>query len=349
MNAKAWRFRNIVSFMVYKRAAWILLLTFIIAAIIVILNVGMGDMFIPPAHVIDVLLGGGTKMEALVVKSFRLPRILMALLAGACLGMAGAILQGIIRNPLASPDIIGLSKGAAVGVVAFLTLFSNENNALTVSIVWLPLAAFIGAVIAAFLVYILAWSKGVSPIRLVLVGIGISALMHAFVTMFLILAPIYRAGQANIWITGTIHGTNWDEVSIITPIMIVLTILSIAAARSINIQELGDDIATSVGSRVQQTRLWLLILSTALTGVAVAFVGAIGFVGLVAPHISRRLVGGAFGALLPMSALVGGIIVMLADLIGRTMFSPLEVPAGVFTAAIGAPYFIYLLFKGRHA
>lgn len=148
-------------------------------------------------------------MEQLVVTSFRLPRIIVALMVGISLAVAGGILQGMIRNPLASPDILGITGGAAVAVVGFLAFFSDENNALTVSIKWMPLAAFIGAGVIAGLVYILAWKNGVSPFRLILIGIGISALMQALTTLLMVMGPIYRASQANIWITGTVNGSTW--------------------------------------------------------------------------------------------------------------------------------------------
>lgn len=196
---------------------------------------------------------------------------------------------------------------------------------------------------------LLAWKNGVSSVRLVLIGIGIMTLMKALTTIMMILGPIYQASQANIWITGTVYGSNWKNVGILVPWIVLLLIIAFIYARHVNIQELGDDIAAGLGSHVHRQRFTLLMISTGLIGSSVAFAGGIGFVGLMAPHMARRLVGSAFGALLPVSALLGGILVMLADLIGRTLFSPLEIPAGVFTASIGAPYFIYLLFKTRNS
>jgi iron complex transport system permease protein len=341
--------KGIISFLIDKKSVTVFSVLFALVIALFLISTGMGEMKIAPLTVVKVLFGYGEQMETLVVKSFRLPRIIIALLVGISLAVAGSILQGIIRNPLASPDIIGLTGGAAVAVVAFLAFFSDTNNSLTVSIKWMPVAAFIGATVVALLVYILAWKNGVSPIRLVLIGIGISALMQAFTTLFMVMGPIYRASQANIWLTGTVYGSTWENVAVLTPIVLVLLVVTLILARNLNVQELGDEVATGVGSSVQKQRLILLLAGTALTGSAVAFAGGIGFVGLMAPHIARKLVGSAFGALIPVAALVGALLVMLADLIGRTMFSPLEVPAGVFTAAIGAPYFIYLLYKSRNS
>lgn len=338
-----------ISFLIDNKALVTFLILVAVALILFLISTGLGEMKIDPVTVVKTLFGYGTRMEQLVVTSFRLPRIIIAFLVGMALAAAGSILQGIIRNPLASPDILGITGGASVAVVAFLAFFSNSSNALTVSIKWMPVAAFIGATVVAFLVYGLAWKNGVSPIRLVLIGIGVSALTQALTTTFMVMGPIYQASQANIWITGTVNGSTWANVQILSPVVILLLIVCFMLARNLNIQGLGEEVATGVGSSVQKQRFILLLVSTALTGSAVAFAGGIGFVGLMAPHMARRLVGSAFGALLPTAALLGGILVMLADLIGRTVFSPIEVPAGVFTATIGAPYFIYLLYKSRNS
>ncbi|MFS0822101.1 FecCD family ABC transporter permease [Bacillus sp. 1P02SD] len=338
-----------ISFLIDNKALVTFFILIAVAVILFLVSTGLGQMKIDPITVVKTLFGYGTRMEQLVVTSFRLPRIIIAFLVGMALAVAGSILQGIIRNPLASPDILGITGGASVVVVAFLAYFSNSSNALTVSIKWMPVAAFVGATIVAFLVYVLAWKNGVSPIRLVLIGIGVSALTQALTTTFMVMGPIYQASQANIWITGTVNGSTWANVQILSPVVIILVIICMMLSRNLNIQELGEELATGVGSDVQKQRFLLLLVSTALTGSAVAFAGGIGFVGLMAPHMARRLVGSAFGALLPTAALLGGILVMLADLIGRTVFSPTEVPAGVFTAAIGAPYFIYLLYKSRNS
>lgn len=288
-------------------------------------------------------------MDTLVIYSLRLPRIILALAVGVCLAIAGAILQGIIRNPLASPDIIGITGGASVAVVLFLFLFSNSNNALTVSIKWMPVAAICGAIVIGLLVYVLSWKNGSSTFRLVLIGIGLSMLAQSLTTLFMIKSSIYQASQANVWITGSVSKATWEQINILIPTALLLIVLCIFAIRNINVQQLDDDSARGVGSNVHKNQFLLLILSTALAGSAVAFGGNIGFVGLMAPHIARRIVGSSFGALLPVAALVGGLTVVLADLIGRNILSPLEVPAGVFTAAIGAPYFVYILYKTRNS
>ncbi|MBM7694436.1 iron complex transport system permease protein [Peribacillus deserti] len=341
--------KGTVSFLIDRKALLTLITLGLTAVLLFLFSTGVGQMYISPWNVLKALTGAGSSFEETVIFSLRLPRILTALFVGIALAVAGGILQGMIRNPLASPDIIGLTNGASLAVVSFLAVFSDSDNSLTVSIGWLPAAAFLGASATAFIVYLLSWNNGMSPVRLVLIGIGISTLLQAGTTLMMILGPIYRASQANIWITGSVNGSKWMDVQILVPVVVVLVLAAITQARNINVQELGEDAAASAGSRIQVQRMIMLLVSTALTGTAVAFAGGIGFVGLMAPHIARRLVGGAYGALLPVAAVTGAILVLAADLIGRTLFAPLEIPAGVFTASIGAPYFIYLLYKTRNS
>jgi iron complex transport system permease protein len=341
------RFGKSISFLVDKKAIIISLILLAVSVAVFLVSAGRGEMYISPLEVAKTLFGNGSDMNEIVIYTFRLPRIFVALFAGMSLAVAGAILQGMIRNPLASPDVLGITGGAAAAVVTFLTLFSDENHSLTISIHWLPFAAFLGATVTALLVYVLSWKNGIAPLRLVLIGVGISALMQACTTLLMITGPIYRASQSNVWITGSVYGASWKHVTLLAPWALVLLTISFLSARKMNIQELGDELAIGAGVSLQKQRFFLLLLSTALTGGAVAFAGGIGFVGLMAPHMARRLVGSSFGALLPASALLGAILVMAADLAGRTLFAPMEIPSGVFTAAVGAPYFIYLLYKNR--
>lgn len=338
-----------VSFLVDKKAAVITAILAFVALASVIVSAGIGEMNIPPWEVVKVLTGNGSDMYTLVIQTFRLPRIIAALLVGSSLAVSGAILQGIVRNPLASPDYIGITGGASVAAIGFLTVFLNPiNNVLTVSIHWQPVAAFIGAMTVALIIYGLSWKRGVLPIRLVLIGIGFNEATRAVTTMLMLFGPLVLATQSKIWITGSVYGTSWEHVKTLLPWTCGFILLAFIMARNLNVQELGDEVAAGVGSAVQRQRFFLMLISAALAAGAVAFAGGLSFVGLIAPHIARKLVGSAFGALLPASALMGGLLVLLADLLGRTAFSPLDVPAGVFTSAIGAPYFIYLLYKSRN-
>jgi iron complex transport system permease protein len=322
-------------------------LVFSAVAIVMMLSAGSGEFPLSPSKVVIALFGYGDEFDRTILVDFRLPRIMMALFVGMALAVSGAILQGITKNPLASPDLIGVTAGASFAVVLFLTLFSDENNALTVSIQWLPLFAFLGATITALVVFLLSWKNGIAPFRLLLIGIAVAAFMQAGTTVWILMGPIYQASQATIWTTGSIYGANWSQIYVIMPWALLLIAISLLMRRQMNILELGDDIATGVGSRVQLNRVLLLLLSTGLTGVAVAFAGGIGFVGLLAPHIARRIVGPKFQSLVLFSAGIGALLVLIADWIARVAFAPVEVPAGVWTAAVGAPYFIFLLLTER--
>ena len=341
LNLQSRIFSQLIDLNALKR----LCLLILFVAITFIFSLSIGDSFISPLEVISILTGNGSEFDTLIVQEFRMPRIIVALFSGVGLAVSGAILQGIIRNPLASPDVIGISAGAGVAVVAFLALFSDANYSLTVSIKWMPVAAFLGALVTALLVYSLSWRNGVTATRLVMIGVGIAAFMQAASTVLMLIGPIYQASKANIWITGSVNSATWQQVEIMVPVMIVLFCITLLVIRHLNLQQFGDDVATSLGQDVQKTRLTLLLLCTALVGCAVSFAGTIGFVGLMAPHIARRLVGSSFGSLIPVSACIGALLVVVSDTIGRSLFGSIEVPAGVFTAAIGAPYFIYLLVK----
>jgi iron complex transport system permease protein len=198
------------------------------------------------------------------------------------------------------------------------------------------------------LLYALAWKKGVTPLRLVLIGVGIKIAAGAVVTLLIMFSPFLLQNKALLWLTGSIYGVDWNDVVMILPWIVLLIAVAALLARRVNIQQLGDDIATSLGSFLQLDRFLLLIICAALTGTAVSVGGDISFVALLAPHIAKQLIGPSFGGALPLSAFIGSLIVLIADLIGRVAFSPIDIPVGVFTSAVGAPFFIYLLYKNRN-
>ena len=335
--------KDTVSMQVERKSMMVIAICLLLFLVAGVVGTSLGSDFISPLDVLRTIFGLNAGEHDFVVLTLRLPRVLLSLLVGAALGMSGALLQGIIRNPLASPDVIGITGGAAVAAVGFVTLLGG-----TVSIKLLPLFAVIGAMVTALIIYILAWKKGVSPIRLVLIGIGVSAITGAGTTFMLILSPFYTASQAYIWLTGSIYGATWTDIRTILPVIVIVVPLAMGFARSLNAQEFGDDLATGLGVTVQWHRSALLLCSVLLAGIAVSVAGTIGFVGLIAPHIARKLVGRMFGSMLLVSGFVGALLVCVADLIARTAFLPLDVPAGVFTAGIGAPFFLYLLFKNRN-
>lgn len=332
-----------ISFQLYKKTLLIFLILVFISLFLFILSLSIGSSFIHPLAVIQYLTGFGNGEHDFILNELRLPRVLLAFLVGAALGVSGLILQGIIRNPLASPDIIGITGGASVGAVIFLVYFAE-----TINIKWISLAALLGAVIVSIIVYALSWKKGITPIRLVLIGIGIAAAMKAIITMMLVLGETVLTTRAYFWLTGSLYGANWLDVYSLLPWLIVFIPLALLFSRIVNVKELGDDIAKGFGVKVQLYRFLLLFISVVLAGAAVAYAGGIGFIGLIAPHIARMLTRRLFAGLVLISSLIGGIILASADIVARTAFLPLDIPAGVFTAGIGAPFFIYLLYRNRN-
>ncbi|WP_020407124.1 FecCD family ABC transporter permease [Hahella ganghwensis] len=308
--------------------------------VIAVLSLTTGSLWINPLEVITEIADPNKGQHTFVIETLRLPRVVLSFLVGGALAVSGLILQNLIRNPLASPDIIGVTSGASAAAVFFLSFLSG-----TLGTEWLPVAAIIGATITSLVIYLLAWRQGMSPIRLVLIGIGLAAGLGALTTFMIVLSPIATSMMAYVWLTGTVYGTDWQDVKALLPWILVLLPAAFLMARTINVQELGDQVAINLGVPLQQARFLLLAISVALAGAAVAYAGAIGFVGLIAPHIARQLVNRSFAALAPASMLIGGSLVIVADTIGRTAFLPLDVPAGVFVSAVGAPFFIYLLYR----
>lgn len=315
----------------------------LLALIAFVTNIGTGEYRISPLDVGRALVGTGSEEHLLIVRTLRLPRALVAFLVGASLALAGAILQGLTRNPLASPDIIGVSAGASFAAVAVTVLAPNAP------LVALPLAAFGGAAAAAVVVYALAWQGGSAPLRLILVGIGVAAVAHALTLLVITFGQIYRVNQAMIWMAGSVYGRSWEHLAPAAPWLTVLIPATLVMARHLDALHYGDGLARGLGTRVERERGLLVLLSVALAGVSVATAGTIGFVSLMAPHIARRLVGPLHAGLLPTAAMIGGALVLLADLAGRTIAAPIEIPCGIVTAVIGAPYFIYLLYRQRDA
>ncbi|MBY5924025.1 MULTISPECIES: iron ABC transporter permease [unclassified Halomonas] len=306
------------------------------------LSLSLGSFPTSPPKVLGALVAPADSDVGFIIWELRLPRILLAVLAGAALACAGAILQGIVRNPLASPDVIGITSGAALAAVIFLAGLLGS-----LSINLLPLAALAGAVLATLLVVSLAWRAGLEPSRVVLVGIGLSAAMGAATTLLIVISDDASALHAYVWLTGSLYAAQWQDVLSLLPWLLIALPASLALARHMDALALGDSVALGLGVNVQQSRLILLALSVALAGAAVAFVGGLSFVGLVAPHLAARLVGRSLARLVPTAALCGALIVLHADLLGRVAFLPKDLPAGIFVSAVGAPFFVYLLYRHR--
>lgn len=302
------------------------------------ISIGVGAVYISPAAIFNYFLGSDPESQAFIIENFRMPRIVMALLVGAGLGLSGAILQGIIRNPLASPDVIGITKGAGLAAAATIILWADSP------VIALPIAAFIGAGLVTVALYMFAYRQGVKPATLALVGIALGAICQAGIQLLTVKFPV-ETNAALVWLTGSLWGKDWTDVLILLPWILILFPLALLLSPKLDVLNLGDDVAEGLGEPVRRARALLLVVAVILAAASVAVVGTLGFVGLVAPHIARQLVGNRHYFLLPASALTGMALLLLADGLGRGLLPPTEVPAGIFTAVIGAPYFLYLLRK----
>lgn len=329
-----------------KKPFIVMVVIFMLILISLLISLNMGYIRIAPLDVIKTLVGLGTEKEKLVLFDFRLPRMVIAVLIGAGLAISGAILQGVSQNGLADPGILGINAGAGLAVVLFIFFFQGSTSGLgLLSIFVMPFAALVGGALAAFLIYIIAWKKGVTPTRLILVGIGVNAAFGALLIVFQLKMNPRDFMQATIWLSGSIWGTNWKFVLAILPWILFLIPFTIYKARFLNVLNLGDHTATGLGAPVEKERRKLLMLAVALAGSCVAVGGGIAFLGLVAPHLARRLVGPKHQVMLPTTALMGALILIVADTIGRNILSPSEIPVGIVVSILGAPYFIYLLMK----
>jgi iron complex transport system permease protein len=321
----------------------VLLVVLLITLAVLGMSLSLGDYSVPPADIVKAVLGLPTQdpESSFVVVTLRLPRVLISWLVGVGLAVAGAILQGLTRNPLADPGILGVNAGAAFAAVTLIVLFP------VVAPMYLPLAAFSGAFVVACLIYLLAGTGEKSPLRLVLVGVALAAIMGAFTTLMLTFGQISNVSIALVWLAGSIANKSWEQLWQLLPWLVVFVPLALLLARELDTLQLGDAVAKGLGSRVTWQRSKLLLVSLALAGASVAIAGTIGFVGLMAPHLARSLVGSIHKNLLPVTALIGGLLVASADFLSRTLFPPTELPCGLLTAALGAPYFIYLLYQRR--
>lgn len=336
------------SYKLDRRAPLVALAMIAFTFAVLVVSISYGAYDISPGEVIQTLTGTldiehpDYRNFNLVVHTFRMPRILTAFLVGAALATAGAIIQGVTRNPLAEPGLMGVSAGAGVVAVAMIVWLRE------IPISTLPWAALGGAMLTAGAIYILAWkNSGSSPVRLILIGVAFASVLESLISLMLVFGEINDVQQAYVWLTGSVYGRNWEHVRTLGAWLLVLMPLAILSARQLNMLNLGDEAARGLGVQVERQRMLLLCISVGLAAISVAIAGTIGFVGLVAPHITRRLVGPSHEGLIPVSALCGGALLVLADLIGRWVIAPSELPIGVITALIGAPYFMYLLYRYR--
>ena len=320
----------------------------------IIVAVSVGSVAVPLDHVGLIILSHvlpgmitptWTPAADQIVWVFRLPRVLLAIIVGAALSVSGTTLQAIARNPLADPFIFGVSYGATVGAVMVLTFGAPFGE------ISLTVAAFLGALLATIFVYLCAQQRGrITPLRLILVGVALSYTLSA-ITSYLVLRASQRANQqvglVLSWLAGSFGRARWEHLGLPAIIVMILTLYLILQARQLNIVLMGDECATGLGINIERFRIQMFVITSLMVGAVVAVSGAIGFVGLMVPHIVRLSVGSDHRKVLPLAALGGGLLMVLVDLIGRTIIAPEELPVGIVTAALGGPFFLWLLRNAK--
>jgi len=306
-----------------------------------VISIGIGSLRISFAEVLRSIFLEKDTLNHQIIWNVRLPRTLVAGLVGICLALSGAILQGVTRNPLAAPNIIGVSAGA--GFMAFLILIIFPDYYHLV-----PLGAFIGAFLSTVLIYLLAWKNGAHPMRLILAGVAVSALLGAGINSLMIFYPEKISGIIGFMVGG-LSARTWPHFYVLLPYATFGIFLTFLFPQKLNILLLGDEIATGLGLNVEKTRMMFIVFSSLLAASAVSVVGLLGFVGLIVPHTARLIIGSDYRYLFPATAILGAATVMICDTIARMLFDPVEIPVGIIMALLGAPFFLYLLReKGRY-
>lgn len=321
---------------VYKMIIILLFTVFVIVSFL--LSISLGAYHVPVKDVIKAIFMDAEGLNRSIIWNIRVPRTLVAALVGVCLSLSGGILQGVMRNPLASPNIIGVSSGAGLVATICIVLMPQYENLVT------PFA-FIGALTTTIIIYIISWKNGIHPLRMVLAGIAISSLLGALINLILIFFP-ERVHDTLGFTIGSLSVKNWNDFYMLWPYALVGLFLSLLVSKRLNILMLGDEIATSLGIDVEKTRFGLIAVAALLAASAVSIVGLLGFVGLIVPHTVRLVIGSDYRYLFPASALFGAGLVMFCDTIARTIVDPIELPVGIIMAILGVPFFLYLLRGG---
>lgn len=308
-----------------------------------------GTYKISPSQVLNTLLGNGSKLQNTAIMSIRLPRMLVGIFVAIALSTAGCILQTITKNDLADTGIIGINAGASVAAVLFITYstgaYYSELGQLSIFV--LPFMAIIGAGVSALIIYMMSSRKGIKPKRLLLIGIGLNAGLNAFITFFTFRGGIGDYNRVLVWTSGSLWGSGWTYAKVIIPIVALMFIVVLLNHKKLDVLNLSDELSISLGLNLEKERKKFLTFAVILAGTATAFAGNIGFLGLISPHIARKLVGSYHKNFIIISAMISIIIVILADAVSRNLFSPIEIPVGITVSIFGVPYFIYLMMKEK--
>lgn len=330
-----------LSVRVDPRALTVVALLLLAALTVSVLLIGTGDFPISATDVLKTLTGNGTRIQEYIVRDLRLPRVLVGLLVGASLGLGGALFQSVSRNPLGSPDVLGLSQGSTAGALVVIVLLSGNATEVTVG-------ALVGGLVTGLAIYLLAWKQGVHGYRLVLVGIGVSAIATAVNGYLLTKADLVDAARAVVWMTGSLNGRDWDQVWPLLALCAVLVPVVLAGARGLRMTEMGDDVSNALGVRVERVRLVLMVSAVLLTAAATAAAGPVSFVALTAPQLARRLTRSPGPNLVP-SLCMGATLLVTADWAAQRAFGADQLPVGVVTGILGGLYLLWLLVTERRA
>lgn len=318
----------------------LVLTVFIVLSIIgFFVSMGNGAVKITPKEIINAIFMDQSTMNYQIIWNVRLPRTIAAALVGACLAISGAILQGVMRNPLAGPNIIGVSSGAGLMTLLVLIVFPNYYYLA-------PAGSFAGALLATMFIYFLSWSEGASPSRLILAGVAVSSLLGAGNNIIMTFYPDKVSGVIGFMVGG-LSSIGWKHVNMVFPYAGLGIILIFFVSNKLNILMLGDEVAVGLGLDVEKTRFLFIAISSLLAGAAVSVVGLLGFVGLIVPHMTRLFIGSDYRYLLPASIFTGSAVLLFCDTLSRVMFAPLEIPVGIIMSALGAPFFLYLLRRKK--
>lgn len=309
-----------------------------------LLSLNMGSFSIEPMDVIKTFLGQGQRNHEIAIFKLRLPRIVIALLVGSALSTAGVILQGV-TNDLADSGILGINSGAALFVVVYIYLMNGNvyEGMSNLTVFTMPIVALIGALFGAFLIYSLAWKGGINSSRLLLIGIGVNIAFTSILTIFQLKFTTQEFNRVMAWTSGSIWGTSWKYVIAVLPFIVIFMGITIYKSKYIDVLNLGDEVSISLGVDLEKQRRRLIIYAVILSGVSTAVAGSISFLGLIAPHIGRKIIGPKHKRLIPVSALIGTLLLLIADTISRNLLAPIEIPVGIVVSIIGVPYFIYLM------
>ncbi|MCC0706303.1 MULTISPECIES: FecCD family ABC transporter permease [unclassified Clostridioides] len=322
-----------------------ILMVLIFVAFLVSLN--LGSFSIEPMDVIKTFIGQGQRNHEIAIFKLRLPRIIIALLVGSALSTAGVILQGVTKNDLADSGILGINSGAALFVVVYIYLMNGNvyEGMSNLTVFTMPVVALVGALFGAFLIYSLAWKGGINSSRLLLIGIGVNIAFTSILTIFQLKFTTQEFNRVMVWTSGSIWGTSWKYVIAVLPFIVIFMGITMYKAKYIDVLNLGDEVSTSLGVDVEKQRRRLIIYAVILSGVSTSVAGSISFLGLIAPHIGRKIIGPRHKRLIPVSALIGTLLLLVADTISRNLLAPIEIPVGIVVSIIGVPYFIYLMLS----